>query len=135
MKLIVQYSAQYNIHGFLLYLLKCVKDVINDLVDENRLKIYDNYVSRLYNKNVEYKKILQSIDTKLQIRKISDGYEIGINMNAKVDGTTIPVEPLCRLLNFGNQDLPPYPVIESALNYISNEINSYYILYKMNRRV
>lgn len=135
MKLIVQYSAQYDIYPFLLYLIRCFKDVLDDLLDDNKLKLYDVYVSRMYNKKIAYKSILYSLPNKLKIHKLSDGYEIKIDVNAKVDGTTIPIEPLCRLLNFGNQDIPPYPIIETIFKQLSDNINTYYILYKMNRRV
>lgn len=140
MKLIINYEAKYDMYPFMSYLIRCFKDRLDDLLDENKLKIYDLYLHEniLFtpeHKNITYKSILYSLSNKMKIRKTQNGYEIFIDPNAYVDGTNIKIEPLCKLLNYGNQELPPYPIIEIIFNDLADRINEYYILYKYLRRV
>lgn len=140
MKLIINYEAKYEMYPFISYLVRCFKDRLDDLLDENRLRIYDQYLHEYIfftpeHKNITFKSILYSLSNKMKIRKTHTGYEIFIDPNAYVDGTNIKIEPLCRLLNYGNQELPPYPIIETIFTELANNINTYYLLYKFKRRM
>lgn len=93
-------------------------------LDPNILKNWDNYFNFRYNWWGENNKenvlsiLVQGINS-LNIYNIRENYIITINPNKNIPGTTAKLYDLCALINYGNLEMPPYPIFEKSFKQAS----------------
>lgn len=77
------------------------------------------------------KAILLSINC-LQCVKIKDSYHISINNNINFPGYALPLENICKLINFGTLNIKGFPIYTNAFNNIVVNLPRYFTRYYYN---
>lgn len=91
------------------------------------LKNWDIYLSSNYkwerdaNNNV-LNILIQGINN-LKVYNLDEEYIISINPNQVVPGTTAKLYDLCSLINYGNLEMPPYPIFKKSFEQASAVID------------
>ena len=92
------------------------------------LKNWDKYLNFKYNwygednKNNILDILMQGINN-LKIYSLDEEYIISINPNQVVSGTTAKLYDLCSLINYGNLEMPPYPIFKKSFEQASAVID------------
>lgn len=105
--------------------------VIKD-IDAIKLKHWDIYL----NKELVYKNIyinqIKAIDiiaegiSNLYFQTFDRGFWISINPNILISGLDrVKLESICKLINYGNQEINGYPIFTDTFKYIADHINEY----------
>lgn len=140
MVLKIENKGKYDLFPFSIYLSKQFAQIQNQLIDNEKLVLFDKflhgYLSDIDDINssqtnaISAQELIKIAQNNVISTRSSGLITLSINDKITIPNTHIKIEPLCRLLNYGNFDLPPYPIFDLTFDYISNHINELYILYK-----
>lgn len=114
------YRPLYDTYCKQLY--KVIQDEIRYSLNYNKYLIREPYILKM--NFIKWKnKPLDKIDLRfyithcLVLNKTKDGYVIELNDTALVTGSLTKVKDLIRLIEYGNEILPAYPLIRNVLAY------------------
>ena len=62
----------------------------------------------------------------LTYKKIDDEYIIYIDNNAYMPYITESIDTLCKLINYGNVELPAYPIFTDTFDYIADNFGFFF---------
>ena len=120
--------------------IKWIKDKIKDkiLSDLNikKLDIWTNYINEQQIYKSIYKKKVNCLDVilagiyNLIYKYTFDGFVIMINPNINLPGfDRVKIASICKLINYGNQDISGYHIFTDIFEYFANNINEYLKIY------
>ena len=122
MRLFIKGKDDIDLLPFLqTYISNMMRSYVKSHIDVNVLFNYKEYVGvqNLLNTlfRVNY----------IRCRKVRYDYIIDINPNIFVSGSFAKLDDICRLINYGNSELPAYPIFTNMFNYVKE---NFYVLYK-----
>jgi len=129
MYIIIYNTQKYKI-GFIKYLLKRLIYIYAYCVDDDKLKVLENYFNsdscRIFDDSdlpVNIYKIIECILSNLVIVEYNNKYVIKVNPNAKY--LDIKVDILNKIINNGNLQVKGYPLFKRISTHINNNIDKY----------
>lgn len=105
------------------FLFEEIKSSIRKSVNPRKYRVREKLV--INSKVLKWKVTPESLDlTKyvnscLEMVKVKGDYVIRLNQKTKVDGSLTKVSTLIRLLEYGNEKIPPVPTIRNVFRYYS----------------
>lgn len=105
------------------FLLDRVKDSVHDLINPTKYHIREKYVIEssimrwvIVPKSID---LVHYVENCFEMVKYKGEYVIRVRDDLRVHGSKTKVKTLIRLLEYGNDKIPPYPVIRRVLFYYS----------------
>ena len=132
MNFVLVKSKKYN-KGFATYVMKAVKYLYAVKANPQKIRAINQYLDA----NVKGKRklnafvILEQGFHNLECVDYGKTFDIHINPNAVVPNfNKTKIESLCKLINYGNSDLTPYPIFTEVFEYVKKNINALYNAYE-----
>ena len=117
--------------NFILFLKKKMLSYIAYILDIKRLVAYDEFFNseefRKISGNVviDSKKVIVLGMSNLTHKRFESTTHIFINPNLTYPGTTLKIESLCKIINYGNLSIDAYPIFSMTFNHFSKNIGKY----------
>lgn len=125
------------------WLADMISQQLRGSIDERKLLPWNDYLSSgksielVGRKSILAKEIIFKGASLLRVRKLPKKFIIEINPNIMMPGVKMKkVVTLCKLINYGNQDIKGYPIFSNILTMVAENIGAYIDLYAIqnNRR-
>lgn len=136
MKLQIDDPKNILTENFMRWLDIQIRNKFLDTLDDNKLKNWDIFFNNqtvyksIYKKKISTKDILTAGITNLL--HASAGTQVFITINPNINMPSfnqVKVKTLCKLINFGNQDISGYPIFTDIFNYFADNLQEYLELY------
>lgn len=86
----------------------------------------ENVYKSIYKKRILTKDIITAGISNLCYQLTEDGFDISINPNIYTPGLDrIKLLSICKLINFGNQQISGYPIFTNIFQEVADSINDY----------
>lgn len=116
---------KYVTKGFISFLKKRIQMHAHSIVNIPKLKIYDEYFKIIYNEEISSIRLFKISLSHLDYKIDDIITTIYIDPNIKYPGTQIKIIDLCRIMNYGALNIPPYPIFTNISDYFTNNIKTY----------
>lgn len=127
MKLIIENLTHKNLKPFILnYVIPMASQILYSIMDKKQIKKIDNYISKFYNINIGAAKIIDLGIKNLIIQNMGNTYQLQIDPNIVIPKTSAKLYDICALINYGNVEIPPYPIFDNTMNKLAQFIPSLY---------
>ena len=133
MKLIIE---NINDTKFISYLISTIKSYLLYNYNYRKAQKLEDYLNTIpkfkskFRRYISVKELIMIAAYNLRYKKFSSYYEITIDQNQKVFGIDAKLYDICRLINFGTLDVNGYSIFSDAFNYVEENINTLYSLYR-----
>ena len=94
-------------------------------IDIDRLKLWNSYFENQYDWGPALNPpgsaldiLIQGINSLKVKNSQNSSYTISIDSNKNIPGTTAKLYDLCSLINYGNLEVPPYPIFEDTFKQV-----------------
>ena len=121
---------------FITWFKKQIRDRLLDDIDSKKLQKWTNYFNTksmyksIYRKMILAEDIISAGVYNLQHSRSGSIISIYINPNIYAPGLDrIKLVTLCKLINFGNQEIKGYAIFTSTFKHFSENINDYIDMY------
>lgn len=132
MRLQLQDEKSILSKAFIEWLIIEIQSELNLRVKKSKLKNWDNYLNNYFQlKNFTKNTYSTEYIIQLGIKNIIYKYdakliEIYINEHIYIPGLDrVKLNSICKLVNYGNQELAGYPIFSEVFNYIADNISDY----------
>lgn len=118
-------------HPFIKWLIKQIQKYCISHMRADKLKRWDTYFSTkqfrsIYKKHIKARDILTAGIYNLTYIHAGEAIQIQINPNTNMVGfDRIKISSLCRLINYGNQEISGYPILTDVFQHFSEEFTTY----------
>ena len=131
MKLIIK-DVDVPINNFIqIRLIPYACHILSSIYDHKQSKRWEQYFLSNYNLNINIFSILHLGLETLQFQEQGDQYIIQLNPNIFIQGLTAKLYDICALVNYGNLDMPPYPIIDKVFDTLCDNVTELYQEYIM----
>ena len=138
MKLLVS-SSEHSDDKFIQWLIGILRIRLSTLIDFRRLKRLENYYNEEIapeqegSSEINLSQICVYILNNFVYFKTKQYYYITINNKKFLPGTHLSLYDIAMYINYGNQDVPGYPIFTDVFNDIMSNIEDYYRWYARER--
>lgn len=122
---------------FISFILKQLKYQIYSQCDKEHMMGWDKYFSENQliphntNSNISTAKILKQAADTIVCDKIDNKYVFHINYNTNINGYNAKLYDIIKLINFGNTEMTPYPIITNTFLKLEKDFGQYVKTYKL----
>lgn len=124
---------------FIVWLISKISEKIISDVNINKLVTWDNFFNEQSLYKSIYKKKISSLDLiiagsrNLIYTKSQSSFCISVNPNIYAPGLDrIKLITICKLINYGNQDITSYPIFTDSFKHFAENIYDYVDMYLYN---
>lgn len=114
------------------WLIERIQEKFSASIDDNKLKRWDKFFEdapqykSIYKKKILTKDILVTGIRNLVCQQSSSFLSIRIDNNKFVPGLDrVKVDSICKLINYGNQDIKGYPIFTDTFEHFAASIHDY----------
>ena len=118
--------------SFINWLCIQIRNNVLSTLNTKKLINWDEYFNSesvyksIYKKKIFTRDIIIAGISNLYYQTTEDGFWISINPNILTPGLDrIKLISVCKLINFGNRQIPGYPIFTNTFQDIANNINTY----------
>ena len=133
MNLIIDDIKSKNFDSFVEWLIEQIQQHFIGSINPQRLIVFDNYFKNFdwgfIDKKTHFistKQLLISAIYNLRYRKTMNSYTIEINPNAVIPSTSAKFIDIAKLVNYGNVELPAYPIFTDTFDYIADNFGFFF---------
>lgn len=137
MELIIDNPNNLKLDNFCKWLKLEMLKYVNIAINNSKLKLFDlyinnnlkiNYIDNL-NRIIKPKSIILMAFKNLITIKNGNKIKIIVDPNINIPNSHAKLIDIIKLINYGNTQLNPYPIISNTFDYFTNNLTSYYIKY------
>lgn len=121
------------------YIRDCMSDYIVDKINRGKLEKFKDYfesmarLQSIYVKQLDPYEIIVCGADNLIVEIFENRYSIEIDENVTFPRTDTNLEMLCRIINDGVADIPPYDIFQQASDYFMKNLDKIIEIYKKER--
>ena len=116
---------KYITKGFISFLIRRIQMYTYSILNISKLRIYDEYFKSIYNVEISSIRVFKISTSNLKYKRNDTTTTIYINPDITYPGTQIKIIDLCRIINYGALNIPPYPIFTDISNQFTNNIKTY----------
>mgnify|MGYP006326520591 CR=1 FL=1 len=139
MELVITNKLETDLTDFCNQIIMKMQEYIMIEVNQDHLEVFDNFinqkmqipwVSQKMKRPLKTGSLLKASCQHLKVNNFNNQtYIIKIDSNATIPETYAKFIDIAKLVNYGNIQLSPYPIITKMMNYFADNLDKFYIDY------
>ena len=126
MKLIIK-DVKFPIDNFIkTKLIPYACHTLSSFYDHKQSNRWEQYFLTYYKANVNIFMLLHLALELIQIQKHGDTYILELNPNIIVENLHAKLYDICALINYGNLDMSPYPILDKVFDILGDNLLDLY---------